>query len=109
MKDIAKRRFDEEHITFRNGMGKGHITKAKGHKREAALIVDDIDIDIVRKPRLFHLDRNERSGARCRVKRFIQIIGMIGNGADMIRKLMRESVDENILATQLSVSQIDIK
>src|SRR3546814_2314721 len=35
MKDIAKRRFDEERITFRNGMGKGHITKAKGPKREA--------------------------------------------------------------------------
>src|SRR3546814_7005273 len=84
MKDIAKRRFDEERITFRNGMGKGHITKAKGPKREAALIVDDIDLDIVRQPLLFQLAPNESSGERCRVKRYIKISSKIGNGADMI-------------------------
>src|SRR3546814_9864530 len=73
MKNIAKMHFDEDRITFRNGMGKGHITKAKGPKREASLIVDDIDLDIVRQPLLFQLAPNESSGERCRVKRYIKI------------------------------------
>src|SRR3546814_2290880 len=90
MKDIAKRRFDEERITFRNGLGKGHITKAKGPKREAALIVDDIDLDIVRQPLLFQLAPNESSGERSRVKRYITISSKIGNGADMILMPLRE-------------------
>src|SRR3546814_1243783 len=94
MKDIAKRRFDEERITFRNGMGKGHITKAKGPKREAALIVDDIDLDIVRQPLLFQLPPNESSGERCRLKRSIKISRKIGNGDEMTLRPMRENNDE---------------
>src|SRR3546814_1344449 len=102
MKDIAKRRFDEERITFRNGMGKGHITKAKGPKREAALIVDDIDLDIVRQPLLFQLAPNESSGERCRVKRYIKISSKIGNGADMI--LMRSEEHTSELQSLMRIS-----
>src|SRR3546814_98291 len=95
MKDIAKRRFDEERITFRNGMGKGHITKAKGPKREAALIVDDIDLDIVRQPLLFQLAPNESSGERCRVKRYIKISSKIGNGADLVVNNLKIAIEKD--------------
>src|SRR3546814_7762581 len=87
-------------------MGKGHITKAKVPKREAALIVDDIDLDIVRQPLLFQLAPNESSGERCCVKRYIKISSKIGNGADMILMPMRENDAEQIVATLLNESQI---
>src|SRR3546814_16393623 len=83
-------------------MGKGHITKAKGPKREAALMVDEIDLDIVRQPILFQLAPNESSGERCRVKRYIKISRKIGNGADMVLMPMRENAAEQMVATILT-------
>src|SRR3546814_14973953 len=91
MKDIAKRRYDEERITFRNGMGKGHITKAKGPKREADLIVDEIDIDIVRKAILFQLAPNESSGERCSEKRDIKIRHQRENSVEIIIHAMSKN------------------
>src|SRR4051812_44721561 len=101
VEDAAKRRIDEQRIALGNRMGERNVPEAERAEPEVASEVYGVKLDPIEKPLLLELAGDQAGSERGGVERHAEIVGKIGNGADMILMAVGEDDAEQIRAMLL--------
>ena len=87
-------------------MGERDVAEAERAEPEIALHLDRVELDLAGQPLLLELAGDQAGGERRRVERHAEIVGEIGDGADMVLMAVGEDDAEQIVAALLDEGEI---
>ena len=87
-------------------MGERDVAEAERAEPEIAAHLDDVELDLAGQPLLLELAGDQPGGERSGVERHAEIVGEIGDGADMVLMAVGEHDAEQIGAMLLDEGEI---
>ena len=106
VEDAAVGRVDQQRIALGDRMGERDVAEAERPEAEIALHLDDVELDLVGQPLLLELAGDQAGGERRRVERHAEIVGEIGDGADMVLMAVGEDDAEQVVAPLLDEGEV---
>jgi hypothetical protein len=106
VEDAAVGRVDEQRVAFGDRVRERDVGDLERAQGDAALVLDDDQLDLVEQPGLRQLVADEVGGERRRVERHAEIRGEVGHRADVV--LVRVGEDDAEQAVEPLLNELEV-